>query len=128
MKWQTFEIQRSPGFRFNLIDLGLIILLLGISFALHALLPDLSIFWIPLYLGSTFFLFCNVFRIGNRLEPFWYLPFFLSALFCLYQQELDRFWLLVLWFLEPIKWSLIVYNFRSPDYHGIAYSWVSSKR
>jgi len=96
--------------------------------ALHRAMPDLGIFWIPLYLGSTFFLFCNVFRIGNRLEPFWYVPFFLSAVICLYQQDLKSFWLLVLWLLEPIKWGLILYNFRSPDYHGIAYRWVNSSR
>ena len=34
----------------------------------------------------------------------------------------------VIWLLEPIKWGLIVYNFRSPDYHGIAYRWVNSSR
>lgn len=128
MKWLTFEIQRSPGFRFNLIDLGLMTGLLTIAWGLNRMLPNLGVFWIPLYLGSSFFLFCNVFRIGNRLEPFWYLPFFLMAVYCLNLQNLERFWLLVIWVLEPIKWGLILYNFRSPSYHGIGHRWINSER
>ena len=126
MKWLTFEIQRSAGFRFNLIDLGLIAFLLAIAWGLHGALPNLNIYWVPLYLGSSFFLFCNVFRIGNRLEPFWYLPFFLVSVYCLNLQDLERFWLLVAWLLEPIKWALILLNFRRPGYHGICHQWVNS--
>ncbi len=69
MKWLTFKVQRTPGFRFNLTDLGLILVLFAIATILYILLPESSIFWMPLYFGLSFFLFCNVFRIGNMLEP-----------------------------------------------------------
>lgn len=119
MKWLTFEIQRSPGFRLNLIDIGLILLLAGLSAWLYFIFSTLSLFLVPLYLGFSFFLFCNVFRIENRLEIFWYIPFILIAVFCLYSVNLKLFWLLVLMILEPIKVILIVYHVVKGPYVGV---------
>ncbi len=118
MKWLTFEVQKSPGFRFNLIDLLLILALFALSIGLHVLLPGISLFWAPLYLGLSFFLFCNVFRIGNRLEPWWYIPFFAVSMYALSVGDLVLFWWCVLLVLEPLKWGLIVFHILRRPYHG----------
>ena len=121
MKWLTFKIQIEPGFRFNLIDSSFIIFLCVLSVFLFNQLPDKSLFWVPLYLGLSFFLFCNVFRIGNRLEPFWYIPFTLVTAISLYTLNMLLFWWLVLLFLEPMKWVLIIYHIKKRRYVGIFY-------
>ena len=121
MKWPTFKIRREPGFRFNLIDLGFIIFLGSLSSLLYYQVPDKSLFGIPLYLGLSFFLFCNVFRIGNRLEPFWYLPFTVVTGIGLYTFDMALLWWLVLLFLEPLKWVLIIHHIKKRRYRGIFY-------
>ncbi len=119
MKWRTFEFRKAPGFRLNLIDIGFLLLLLIIAVACRMILPVSSLFWIPLYLAISFFIFCNVFRIGNRLEPFWYIPFTLVAGYSVYTMKLTVFWLAVLFFLEPLKWFLIVYRIKKGPYVGV---------
>jgi len=77
MKWTRFlttKIQKEPGFRLNLIDIGLIACLILVTWLLHPIFQEGWLFLLPLYIGLSFFLFCNVFRIGNWLEPFWYIP------------------------------------------------------
>ena len=114
-----YKIQRTPGFRFNGVDLMFIALLCGLSLWLYRAIPNSSAFGLPLYLGLSFFLFCNVFRIGNRLEPFWYIPFFVVTLYCLNEFDLALFWAAVIYFLEPLKWILIAYQFWKGPYRGI---------
>ena len=126
MKLLTFEVQRESGFRLNLIDLILITLLIGVSYALYAFLPDVSLYGIPLYVGISFFCFCNIFRIGNRLEPFWYIPFFITAAYCIYTFDMQLFWSLVLFILEPWKWVLIIYHIIRRPYHGLGFQWVEN--
>ena len=121
MKWLTFKIQRDPGFRFNLIDISFIIMLCALSALIFNQLPDKSLFWAPLYLGLSFFLFCNVFRIGNRQESFWYIPFTIVTGISLYTFNMQFFWWLVLLFLEPLKWVLIIYHIKKRPYVGIFY-------
>lgn len=121
MKWLTFEVQREPGFRFNLTDLIFIALLLLISTVLYLLAMPLLLVWLVLYLGLSFFLFCNVFRIGNHLEPWWYIPFALVAVWGIGWQQLEWMWLIVLTVLEPWKWMLIAYRIRRGNYVGVGY-------
>ena len=121
MNWLTFKIQREPGFRFNLTDLVFILFLCALSALLFNQLPAKSLFWIPLYLGLSFFLFCNVFRIGNRLEPFWYIPFTVITGISLYNFNMQLFWWLVIFFLEPLKWYLIIYHVKRRRYIGAFY-------
>jgi hypothetical protein len=116
MKWLTFEIQREPGFRFNLIDLGLIGALVAASAAWYVVFPDQHLYLLPLYVGASFFLFCNVFRIGNRLEPWWYLTFVALTVYGLTQPEFP--WLLMLAICEAVKWALIAYRVRRGPYRG----------
>ena len=119
MKWFTFDIQNEPGFRFNLIDLFLILSLLLVSCFLYRLDPTGFFYWIPLYVGLSFFQFCNLFRIGNRMESFWYIPFVLITLLSFNRP--DIYWRLILLVCEPLKIGLIVYRIKKGNYTGIFY-------
>lgn len=107
------------GFRINILDIGFLLLLLILTIACRIAFPDSSLFGIPIYLAITFFLFCNVFRIGNRLEPFWYVPFTLVAIYGVYTMNLFVFWIIVSLFLEPLKWILIIWRIKQGQYVGI---------
>jgi hypothetical protein len=119
MKWLTFSVQREPGFRINLTDLLLITALVTASIGWHAHFPEQHLYLLPLYVGGSFFLFCNVFRVGNRVEPPWYIAFVLLVLYGFSQPEFP--WLLVLAVCEPLKWGLIAYRIRRGPYVGAFY-------
>lgn len=121
MKWLTFEVQRAPGFRLNLTDLALLLILCLLSLSVRMLLPESSLYVVPLYVGLSFFLFCNVFRIGIRLEAWWYVPFTAVAIYGVLSDDMATFWWAVLLFLEPLKWGLIVHRIRKGPYYGIMY-------
>ncbi len=125
MKWQIFSVQRQPGFRLNLTDIILIGFLIGLSYFIYSILPENSLYGVPIYFGISFFCFCNIFRIGNKLEPFWYIPFFLLAAYCIYYFDMKLFWNLVIFFLEPWKWILIIYHILRRPYHGVGYQWIN---
>ena len=116
MKWLTFKIQREPGFRFNLIDLLLILALLAMSIGWRTVFPDQHLYLLPLYIGGSFFLFCNVFRIGNRMEPPWYMSFIVLTVYGFTQPEFP--WLLLLGVCETLKWTLIGYRIWRGPYVG----------
>ncbi len=119
MKWLTFRKQRAPGFRLNLTDL-LVILALGmLAYWLHGERWLDGLWLIPVYVGVTFFLFCNVFRIGNRLEPVWYLPFTVSAAWCVWTVDLALLSQLVLYVFEPLKWALVAFRIWRGPYRGV---------
>jgi phosphoglycerol transferase MdoB-like AlkP superfamily enzyme len=120
MKWTrflTFKIQKEPGFRLNLIDIGLIACLILVTWLLYPIFQEGWLFLLPLYIGLSFFLFCNVFRIGNWLEPFWYIPFTIALFFLNKQPEI--LWWLILLVFEPLKVILIAYSMKRGDYRGI---------
>lgn len=121
MKWLTFKFQREPGFRFNITDLILISAACGLSLLIYRETPEISLYLIPLYLVFSFFLFCNVFRIGNKFELFWYIPFVLISIISIYNFNFELFWYAILLILEPIKWTLITLKIKSNSYHGIFY-------
>ncbi len=112
-------LQREPGFRLNLTDIALIGMLCAVSAGLYGLFPDVSLFLVPPYLGLSFFLFCNAFRIGNRIEALWYIPFTVAVLYGVVTLNMGAFWLVVLCFLEPWKWALIVYRIKKGPYVGV---------
>ena len=128
MRWRIFKIQREPGFRLNGFDLAFLMLLAGISWVLWRAAPEASFWGLPLYLGGSFFQFCNVFRIGNRLEALWYVPFVVIAGYGLGTNDLERFWWFVVMVLEPIKWGLVAYRVLHGPYRGIGYRWVARYR
>ena len=119
MKWRTFEIQREPGFRFNLIDLILILCLCAVSVVGYFLFPYQYLYLLPLYVGGSFFLFCNVFRIGNHLEPWWYVCFMVLVVEGMTRDEFP--WARVLIVCELVKLVLIVYRIRRGPYVGAFY-------
>ncbi len=120
-----FKVKRTPGFRLNLTDIIFITVLCGLAYFLFEVSPEVSLYGIPLYLGVSFFCFCNIFRIGNKLEPFWYIPFFLIAVYCLYSFDFKLFWNWVIFLLEPWKWILIIYHIYRRPYYGIGFEWVN---
>lgn len=113
----TFKVKKEPGFRINLSDLIILIVLGIISYLIYRFTTEGYLFFLPLYIGFTFFLFCNVFRIGNRLEPFWYVPFVLCVIYGLY--DLKNLWPVILWICEPLKIILILYRIKKGPYVGI---------
>ena len=126
MKWRTFEIQREPGFRFNLIDLALIAALTAVTLYWRALFPEQHLYLLPVYVGGSFFLFCNVFRIGNRMEPPWYMCFVALTVYGFTQPEFP--WLLLLATCEALKWALIGYKIWRGPYVGAFHRQLSRQR
>ncbi|HUW98455.1 MAG TPA: hypothetical protein VMV40_06385 [Acidiferrobacter sp.] len=116
MKWLTFKTQHEPGFRFNLGDLLLIVTLITMSVAWYQLFPYEGLFLLPLYVGGSFFLFCNVFRIGNRMEMPWYIVFVAIIAYGFRQPTFP--WWLLLGVCEAMKWALIAYRIRRGPYVG----------
>ncbi len=81
MKFQIFKVQKERGFRINLLDILFILLLIGASVSIYLYIGDLGhYFLLPLYIGFTFFLFCNVFRLKTKDELLWTLFFMLSTM------------------------------------------------
>lgn len=111
-----WRVQREPGFRFNLRDLIFLVFLAGLCYLIWlAEMPGLL--WpLPAYLGLSFFLFCNVFRIGDALEAVWYVPFTLVAVLGIIWPGL--LWPMLLFIMEPLKVVLIVYRIRKGPYVG----------
>jgi hypothetical protein len=116
MKWRTFEVQREPGFRLNLVDLILIGFLVAASLAWRSVYPDQHLWLLPLYVGLSFFLFCNVFRIGNRAEPPWYLTFVAIAVWGLTREQFP--WAVLLVVCESLKVALILWRIVRGPYVG----------
>lgn len=116
VRWLTFEIQREPGFRLNLIDVFLVAALVAASAAWYIVFPYQYLFLLPIYIGGSFFLFCNVFRIGNRMEVPWYVTFVVITAYGFTRPEFP--WLLLLGVGEGLKWTLIAYRIRRGPYVG----------
>jgi len=116
MRWLTFKIQHEPGFRFNLIDLILVVTLVATSVTWYRVFPYQGLFLLPIYVGESFFLFCNIFRIGNRLERPWYITFVVIAVYGLRQPTFP--WWLLLGVCEGMKWVLIIHRVRRGPYVG----------
>jgi hypothetical protein len=125
MMFLTFRVQKEPGFRLNLTDLLLLALLAILSFAIYSYTTDRYIYLLPLYVGFSFFLFCNVFRIGNRIEPIWYIPFTLTVIWGL--NSLESFWAVVLLICEPLRWALILFRILKGPYRGAFHRQINAR-
>jgi hypothetical protein len=99
-----------------MIDLTLINFLILISFIAYRFLPETGYYFLPLYIGLTFFLFCNIFRIGKKLEIFWYVPFVIITFFLFHRP--DIYWKVLLPVCETIKVVLIIYRIIKGPYKG----------
>lgn len=125
-RWLTFRIQREPGFRLNLTDLVLIGGLCALAASLHGSIRESGIWGLPLYVGTSFFCFCNIFRIGNRLEVIWYVPFVLFVTHDMGDFKVD--WPLLLLLFEPLKAFLIGYRMLRGPYHGVFHEAINRWR
>ena len=119
MKWLTFEVQKEPGFRLNLTDTILLAFLSLAAMGVYLAVPGTGLQYIPLYVGFTFFLFCNVFRLRQRLEAVWFVPFTLYAAWALARVEID--WAVTLAVFVPLKVGLIIFHMYRGSYRGIFY-------
>lgn len=119
MKFLTFDVQKEPGFRFNLTDL-IFIVLLGLSSVLiyRFFGTFYALYLLPLYIGFTFFLFCNVFRVGTRMELIWIVSFFIISVISHYffAQKWFGISALISSLLQAI---LILIHIRTEAYKGI---------
>ena len=119
MRWHPYKVRRDPGFRLNLIDITVLCGMCLLSWLGREAFADHYLYLLPVYVGISFFSFCNVFRIGNRLEPVWYVPFLALTLYGLTKPEI--FWLLVLGVCEPLRIGLVVYRISKGNYVGAFY-------
>ena len=107
---------RPWGFRFSRADL--IVVLVGVFATMFASQwsVDLPIL-IPFVLGH-FFLFCNVFRVGERHELVW------SGLFLVNVAVAATLTGSPWWTALPLQGLvtvvIVIRTLRSPDYHGLA--------
>lgn len=106
---------RTCGFRLSWLDA--MILLLGK--VLSCWLPSQSfpLWWIVSAALGHFALFCHVFLVWRRLELLWALAFVLNvaAHFVLGAQD----WLSTMLYQLPFTVLVIMWQIRSPWYHGI---------
>jgi hypothetical protein len=106
---------RTCGFRISWLDA--VVLLLGAVLSYWLIHRSFPLAWIvPAALGH-FFLFCNVFLVWRRWELLWAAAFVLNVATHLALGSLD--WLSPLLFQLPITLLVIIWQIRSPWYHGI---------
>lgn len=63
-----------------------------------------------------------MFRVGNRIEPLWYIPFGIAMMYSVYRMEVD--WTLLLLIFVPLQIALILYRVIRGPYLGILYEKV----
>jgi hypothetical protein len=123
MKWLRLGVKEQPGFTFNPADLLIIGSFFFTSYLFKFISPYGYYYLLPLYVGFTFFLFCNVFRIGNRLERYWYVPFVIITILTFNRP--DVYWKLIALICEPLKVGLIIYRIKRGNYIGIFHRQLS---
>ena len=111
----TPQQDRRSGFRFSVIDALVLIAGAGLSLWLHSI--HFPLWWVvPMALGH-FFLFCNVFLVWRRGELLWAGFFILNVAAHLVMN--DTHGGSVLLWQSPVTLGVIIWQIRSPWYHGI---------
>ncbi|MGV3662036.1 MAG: hypothetical protein ACO1TE_17760 [Prosthecobacter sp.] len=109
------QCRRKAGFRFSPWDA--LILLAGAGLTWWLRMQEVPLWWtVPMVLGH-FFLFCNVFLVWRRLELIW-AGLFVINVAAHVTIEVVEWWPPVLWQM-PVTLVVIVWQMRSPWYHGI---------
>ena len=113
---RVFEQRREPGFRCNVADLAMLGVSLGLSLWLAS--EDFGEpSWIPTYVTGTFFLFCNVTRIGRPMEATWAL---VATVACLAAVAADLpFWRTVLPVTIPATILVVAWGYLAGRYKGV---------
>ena len=119
MNFQIFKVQKEAGFRINLVDILFIMLLIGASIFIHKEIGYLdNIYLLSLYVGFTFFLFCNVFRLTTKYELIWTLIFALVTAIS-FHFFYENWVLLTIGVSSFVQLVEIVLHLRSDAYRGV---------
>ena len=119
MKFQIFKVQKEKGFRINLVDIVFIMLLIGASMFIYKEIGYLdNIYLLPLYVGFTFFLFCNVFRLTTKYELIWTVVFAIVTAISLHFFS-ENWVLITIGISSFVQFVEIVLHVRSDDYRGV---------
>lgn len=119
MKFQIFKVQKEAGFRINLVDILFIMLLISASMFIYKEIGSLdNIYLLPLYIGFTFFLFCNVFRLTTKYELIWTLVFSVVTAISFHYFS-DNWVLITIGVSSFVQFVEIILHLRSDDYHGV---------
>lgn len=106
---------RRAGFRFSLPDA--LVLIAGACLSWWLAKMEFPLWWIVPAAVGHFFLFCNVFLVWRRLELLWAAAFVLNVAVH-FALEKDTATPVLLW-QAPATILVIVFQMRSPWYHGI---------
>ena len=113
------KVKKEVGFRINLVDIIFITLLTSVSYYLYTILGSSeNLYFLPLYVGFTFFLFCNVFRLRTKDELMWTLFFLLSS-FVTYNFFHTHWVVITLGLSSLIQSVLIGLAIGSSGYRGV---------
>ena len=105
------------GATLNAMDIGVLLFAMVLSAVIWFATGPTTLAWFPIVVVGHFFLFCNVFRLHQRLELVWAICFVGN---CLAWSLTDQFsWSLVLLTQTPTTVLLIFFEMRKPRYHGI---------
>jgi hypothetical protein len=115
--------KRSWGFRFSLADALALLVLAAATLTLHR--NGNPLWWLALFVGGHFFLFCNVFRVSRRRELTWAGLLLVNAGFWIFRNPLN--WLHVVACQIPASIAVIVSEIRSSTYHGILADRINPK-
>ena len=119
MNIRVFDVQKEKGFRINVLDMIFIVLLIGSSVAIYAYIGTLGYYFLlPLYVGFTFFLFCNVFRLRTRDEMIWTF-LFLTIVSITFEYFPDSWIVYTIEASFCIQVILIVFHVGSEGYRGV---------
>ena len=119
MKFQIFKVQKEVGFRINLVDILFIMFLISASIYIRMEIGYLdNIYLLPLYVGFTFFLFCNVFRLTTKYELIWTVIF--AVVTTLSFHFFSENWVLItIGFSSFVQFVQIILHIQADNYHGI---------
>jgi hypothetical protein len=105
---------RPWGFRFSRSDL--VVVLIGLFIVWHAALHHADLAILTGFVLGHFFLFCNVFRVGERAELMWGALLLVNVAICGLLAEGS--WWVVLPLQCVVTATVIVRALLSPGYHG----------
>jgi hypothetical protein len=106
---------RPWGFRFSRSDL--VVVLIGLFVVWHAALRHTDLAILTAFVLGHFFLFCNVFRVGERAELTWGALLLVNVTIGGLLAD-DSWWWVVLPLQGVATVVVIVLALLSPDYHG----------
>ena len=109
------------GFRLSLIDVIVIItvITLTILFKGNSIIPFFVndfFHYLPLYILSNFFLFCNLFRVRNKYELFWCLSAIINTILFLFKYNDVNYFFIT---QSLITIVVIILEINNKNYHGI---------